>query len=114
MPTTPGMSHQNVIGPVDAVPAIEGSKPHERIATTIPMPPPRGVGAVWERRKPGASIRFRRWAYAIDARVTSAETASAAPAHKIGADAPGTIVYSPTTPWIGRTVPQFLQLGHCQ
>ena len=22
--------------------------------------------------------------------------------------------YSPTTPWIGRTEPQLLQLGHCQ
>ncbi len=56
----------------------------------------------------------RRFAYAIEAHVRSAEITSAALAQRIGADALGTAGYSPTTPWIGRTEPQLLQLGHCQ
>ncbi len=63
---------------------------------------------------PGSSMSLRRCAYAIDAHVSSAESTSAALVQRIGADAIGTAGYSPTTPWIGRTEPQLLQLGHCQ
>uniref|UniRef100_A0A0S6YXU7 Uncharacterized protein n=1 Tax=Mizugakiibacter sediminis TaxID=1475481 RepID=A0A0S6YXU7_9GAMM len=59
----------------------------------------------------------RRCAYAIAARTSSADVPNAAAQASRMAAACGAIVVMPhslATPWIGRTLPQLLQLGHCQ
>jgi hypothetical protein len=57
--------------------------------------------------------RLRAWTIAIRVSIAEPSIAEATAIQEVGPGT-GTLAYSPVGPWIGFTVPQFLQLWHCQ